>query len=640
MLGPNITELRSWDKRLLRRYRPRYYAIETRCFLCARGPCDLSEKRGKCGQTLETYLARRALILGVTGASAHASHARDALEEAIRHLGKDYPINLGEWVGIKMPITEVVTGLRPERIEELLPVMDYIDAQIVRLLASTHFGGESDVIDLESKLLHAGTMDILSMEIADTIQILRHGFPVGSAEDRFVRVDRGYRTQRPLILCIGHNSIVAQRIIEKVSSMGLDDAIDIVGLCCTAHDMVRGKGGVIAGNMIDQVHFIKGSKPDVIVIDQQCIRLDLRDITEGFLISTSDLCISGFKNMTDAPLESIIDYARKGNERQFFISDCKKAADVAIILSQIKSVSPHLELRKDGLKGDLRPGRGPVDDYEIKGTGPSVILGEIPGIVAFVGCPSYLHSRDSINRMIELLLERGYIVITSGCAAIDIALGGLFKRFRDIFDSGGLINTGSCVSSSHIIGALIKISSIFLQRKLDRNYIEIADYILNRVGAVIVMWGAITPKAFAASTGANRLGIPVIMGPQGKKFGRTLEGYREVGVVRDERSGKEVNILTPHELFTVAEAIEELFVKAVKLCMRPNDTTSGRRRKLENYIELSNLLSGFMPDDIVDYVRVIEDIPVTYREAIQPSLEKMGWIPSFIPEPTILDTEN
>lgn len=62
MLGPNITELRSWDRKLLRRYSPSYHAIESRCFLCARGPYDLSERRGGCGQTLETYLARISLL--------------------------------------------------------------------------------------------------------------------------------------------------------------------------------------------------------------------------------------------------------------------------------------------------------------------------------------------------------------------------------------------------------------------------------------------------------------------------------------------------------------------------------------------------------------------------------------------------
>lgn len=200
----------------------------------------------------------------------------------------------------------------------------------------------------------------------------------------------------------------------------------------------------------------------------------------------------------------------------------------------------------------------------------------------------------------------------------------------------GSVNTGSCVTSAHIIGALIKMASIFLHRRLSRNYTEIADYILNRVGAVIVMWGATTPKAYASSAGANRLGIPVVIGPQGYKFGRTLEGCKEKGWIWDVRGKEKVKILIPSSLFVIAETINDLLLKAIRLCMRPNDTTSGRQRKIENYIELSLELLGSLPLDIPDYVRVLDDIPSRYRDMISPVLEKSGWMESFVPEPTIL----
>ncbi len=116
------------------------------------------------------------------------------------------------------------------------------------------------------------------------------------------------------------------------------------------------------------------------------------------------------------------------------------------------------------------------------------------------------------------------------------------------------------------------------------------------------------------------------MGYQGLAFGRTLSGNRGDGDVLDMRSGKMVNILNPSDLFVVAETMEDALIKTVRLCMRPNDTTEGRRRKLFNSL----------PDDIVDYIRVFEDIPAKYKEALRHVLEKRGWSPSFIPEPTIL----
>lgn len=50
-------------------------------------------------------------------------------------------------------------------------------------------------------------------------------------------------------------------------------------------------------------------------------------------------------------------------------------------------------------------------------------------------------------------------------------------------------------------------------------YEEIADYIINRVGAVIIPWGAFTQKAFATAAGSARLGIPVIFGSSGERYG-------------------------------------------------------------------------------------------------------------------------
>ncbi|GAB4407221.1 MAG: CO dehydrogenase/acetyl-CoA synthase complex subunit alpha [Thermodesulfovibrionales bacterium] len=749
-IGFGAADMRKWDMTLFERYPPRYHPVNHACCLCALGPCDLNKgRRGACGQEQETFLSREALLIAVTGAAAHAAHARDIVERLLSEHGPDLALDLGEWVDLMMPIARIVTGVKPRRLGDLIPIMDYINGQIVRLLSAAHFGGESSFLDLESKTLHAGTMDILAMEIADVAQISGYGFPKGEQETQVTPIGvNNLSRHKPLILCIGHHSDVGQRLINRIDEEGLDTAIELAGICCTAHDMIRGyvsrrkleegsdrsvNGLRIIGNMRDQLRFIRTGSADVVVVDQQCVRIDLLSEalrTGAFFIATSDQSCAGLPDETSRDPEELASEIIDRPVRAVFISDPDRAARLALAIArrygrvarpsdnktevsiwetagpcnncglcsrhcpvnlpvakavftvgefinanhEITDYSsalpveqafgeipsrciacgrcesacpgkiPVMTLIGSSTKttsennGSIRIGRGPIDDYEIKRTGPSIVLGDIPGVVAFLACPEYHDSRDSVSYMARMLTERGYIVLTAGCAAMDIGIDNLYQRFKGAFEGGSIINLGSCVSASHAIGSLIKVASIFLHRDLDRNYTEIADYILNRVGAVAVMWGGITPKAFAASAGANRLGIPVIFGPQGYKFRRTLEGRGGRYPVFDARSGQRVAAgLSPSHLSVVSKTREDALVQIARLCIRPNDTTWGRQRKLRNYIELSEKLLGEMPHDLADYTRVVEDLPEDRREDLMHALIAKEWQPSFIPDPTLLE---
>jgi len=215
-----------------------------------------------------------------------------------------------------------------------------------------------------------------------------------------------------------------------------------------------------------------------------------------------------------------------------------------------------------------------------------------------------------------------------------------YEEFPGAFDAGCLANVGSCVANSHIAGAAIKIASIFAKRNLRGNYEEIADYILNRVGAVGVAWGAMSQKAAAIASGFWRLGIPVVVGPHGAKYRRMLLGRKdrqEDWYVYDARTGNRVYVgPAPEHLFYAAETKEEATVMVAKLCMRPNDTTKGRAIKLTHHIDLHKRLYGTLPDDVELFVRTIADIPITMKDEIMYFLQKKGWKEGTVPDPTLL----
>jgi acetyl-CoA decarbonylase/synthase complex subunit alpha len=188
----------------------------------------------------------------------------------------------------------------------------------------------------------------------------------------------------------------------------------------------------------------------------------------------------------------------------------------------------------------------------------------------------------------------------------------------------------------------MKIASIFGRRILRGNYEEIADYTLNRIGACGVAWGAMSQKAASIATGCNRLGIPVIIGPQGSKYRRLYLGRREDEKsyeVIDARSGeRSVAVAQPEHLIYAAESMEEALVLTAKLCLRASDTTKGRMIKLLHYTDLSKKVYGRLPEDLTLYIRTEADVPITFKDEIIEFLKRKDWHPAEKPsiDPTLL----
>jgi len=729
---PSITSLREWDSKLLQRYKPFYMPFCDVCCLCTFGKCDLTEeKRGACGINMAAQQSRIVLLACCIGASAHITHARHLVDHLIEDLGREHPIDVGGVsVELEAPITRLVCGIRPRTLGDLEDVLSYMERQTTQLLSATLTGQEGSNLDFESKVFHAGMIDHVGLEVADIAQIAGYGFPKADPEAPLAEIGFGtIDATKPVILVIGHNVPPAVSIMNYLTDKGLQGEIEVTGLCCTAHDATRyGPKAKIVGPISWQLRFIRSGIPDVIVVDEQCIRADSLVEAQRIkapLIATSEVDCFGLPNRTNDPSEEIVKDLLSGNVPGALILDPAKAGEVAVKTAMIiaptrrkfKAIPDVDEIIKgartcrrcddcrracpndlampeaviEAANGNLeklaslyeecigcgrcesacpvdlplhsfivkaaekklkeekfkiRVGRGAIQDLEIREVGNPIVMGEIPGVVAFVGCPNYAKSANETAEMAMEFAKRRYIVLTSGCAAMSASMfrdeegKSPYEIYPGIFDAGGLLNVGSCVANSHIAGAAIKIASIFARRKLRGNYEEIADYILNRVGAVGVAWGAMSQKAAAIASGFWRLGVPVIVGPHGAKYRRMLLGREDIvedWYVYDARTGDKVYVgPTPEHLFYAAETKEEALVMAAKLCMRPNDTTRGRSIKLTHYIDLSRRLYGVMPDDIHLFVRTLADVPITMRDEIIKILEEKGWRENVIPDPTLL----
>lgn len=721
---PSIARLRKWDHILLNRYKPLYLPYCDLCCLCTYGRCDLSRgKRGSCGIDLSEQQSRLVTLVCAIGASTHAAHARELLDKLISKHGEDTPIDLGGEVYVEMPITRLVTGVKPRTLGDLQVVLDYVEKQIVHVLASVHTGQEGSWIDYESKVLHLGTMDHLALEVADVTQVVSLGMPKADPNSPLVELGIGVvDSSKPVILVIGHNVLPSAAIIDYLEIMGIRDKVEVCGLCCTAHDLTRyeKKRARIIGPISWQLRFIRTGVPDVIVIDEQCIYTNVLEEARrinAVLIATSEKAMRGLPDRTNADIDQIVEELATGKIPGALILNEEVAAQVAVkvalrisdqrskykwsLLSEEKVVDyakkcsqcrncerncpQNLQISvamKSASNGDLtrlaslydvcfacrrceydcpreipvlslilassrsrainekykcRVGRGPIQDTEIRAVGRDIVLGTIPGVVAFVGCANWPEGAKDVAYMAREFATRRFIVLASGCSAMAISMfkneegRTPYEEFSGVFEAGGIINVGSCVSNSHIAGAVVKIANIFAKLPLRANYVEIADYILNRVGAVGVAWGAMSQKAAAIASGFWRLGVPVIVGPHGLKYRRMLLGDEknsESWAVYDALTGEKTHVEpAPLHLFYAAESLEEAMVTVPKLCIRPADTPQGRAIKLTNYVSIYKQFYGSdkLPEDIHLYIRTEADIPITYKDEIMEYLKITGW---------------
>jgi len=476
------------------------------------------------------------------------------------------------------------------------------------------------------------------------LRFVRNGIPdVIVTDEQCIRADiliEAQKVKAPLIATNPKNS-------QGLSNRTLDSADEIV------RDLVEGKSpgafivdpekvGEVAVRVAMEVA-PKRNKFKVIPVKKEIINAAKR-------CTKCDQCRRACPN--DLPIPEAMEAAAKGDLQKFAdlydscigCGRCEGVCPKDLLPHTMMIGASRSKIKEE--KSKIRVGRGAIQDIEIRRVGSPIVLGEIPGIVAFVGCSNYPGSWKDVGSMVDEFAKRRYIITASGCSAMSIANYkneegvGLYETYSGVFDAGGLVNVGSCVANAHITGAAIKIASIFAKRKLRANYEEIADYIHNRVGAVGVAWGAMSQKAASIASGCWRLGIPVIVGPHGSKYRRMLLGRKdreEDWYVLDARSGKRVYAgPTPEHLFCTAETKEEAMVMIPKLCMRPNDTTKGRAIKLNHYIDLHRRLYGILPDDIHLFVRSVADIPITMKDEVMAVLKEKGWKEGEIPDPTLV----
>jgi len=490
------------------------------CKNCFQGPCRIISNKGVvkgiCGATSDVIVARNLLRMCAAGASSHVDHAREVVLtlDAIVHgkapgyrikdkaklraiakaLGKPYkgPIKkVAEFV-VKEALEDFrrqhgvfhikgegeylnwlkinATKERQETWKKLRILPINADLEISRAQHVTTIGNDADPVSLLLQTLKIGLVDgYAGLHLATNLQDVLFGVPTLVKSE----VNLGVMKEDYVNIAVhGHVPLLSEKIVEwakklekeakKVGAKG----INVIGVCCTGHEVLMRHGIPHATHIIESELPIVTGALEAMVVDTQCIYPSLQDVASCYhtkIITTMIAKIPGAvhipfkvenadKAARQIVLEAVNNFKNRG--KNILIPKEKTELIAGFSVETILSVLSKLN-KKDPLK--------PLID--------NIINGNILGIVAVVGCRNVkLRGEKFAEKMIKILLKNNVLVVATGCIAHAAAQEGLMRpeateRFAGktlkavltaIGKANGLpcippvLHMGSCVDNSRI----------------------------------------------------------------------------------------------------------------------------------------------------------------------------------------------
>jgi len=485
------------------------------CRNCSMGPCRVDPfedgpQTGICGADADTIAARNLVRMIAGGAAAHSDHGRDiahTFKMAVESDTCDYMIKderklkeVAARYGIKIEgrqIKEIASDLseavmtdfgrqegtlvsaaayappaRQKVWKELGVTPRSIDREIVEIMHRTHIGVGSDYKNLVKQGLRACLSDgwggsLVATELSDILfggpKPIRFGANLGVLEAKQVNiVVHGHEpTLSDIVVAVSQEP----ELIKMAKDRGAE-GINIVGMCCTANEILMRHGIPVAGNFLQQELAIMTGAVDVMLVDVQCIMPALGSLSGCFhtrLITTSPKCkIAGAEHI-EFHEDRAVEIAReiiKISIENFTNRKSKvripKITERGIAGFTTENIFYHLGGR---FRGSYRP----LND--------GIISGRLRGAAGVVGCnnPKQVHDYGHVT-MIKELIKNDVLVVSTGCGAIAAGKAGLMrpeaaakycgKGLQEICETVGIppvLHVGSCVDNSRILTILANV---------------------------------------------------------------------------------------------------------------------------------------------------------------------------------------
>jgi carbon-monoxide dehydrogenase catalytic subunit len=487
------------------------------CSVCAMGPCrvplprgkgetseEKRKRRGVCGATAETIVARNFARKIAAGAAAHSDHGRRVTEaflavaegkapgyeikddQKLLQLALDLGIKIGDRSNneIAIEIGEILLNEFGKQEGELLflkraPLKRQelwrrlgvaprgIDREVVEIMHRTHMGVDQDYQNLLLQGVRTALADGWGGSmIATDLQDVMFGTPAPVAgqinlgvlkEDEVNLIIHGHEPQLAEML-----AVVSQdpEMIEYAKSKGAK-GINLGGMCCTANEIIMRHGVPIVGNFLQQELAIVSGAIEAMVVDVQCIMQGIAEVAKCYhtkIITTDTRSkIDGAIHMefedqnavetAKAIVKAAIDNFPNRKENVYI----PKKHKTDLIAGFSHETINYL------LGGLFRASYRPLND--------NIINGRIRGVAGVVGCNNARVTHDDVHvTMVKELIKNDVLVLQTGCAAMACAKVGLMvpeaaaeyagEGLASVCEAVGIppvLHLGACVDNSRIL---------------------------------------------------------------------------------------------------------------------------------------------------------------------------------------------
>ncbi|GAB6172410.1 anaerobic carbon-monoxide dehydrogenase catalytic subunit [Paradesulfitobacterium aromaticivorans] len=492
------------------------------CRRCLQGPCRITfngtkgAKRGVCGATADQIVARNLLSLIVEGTTPHVEHAREVLHTFLEAAqgkaaydikGKDKLLSIAKKLGITVDhrgldevakevaliaLTDfqqqsgVANWLRlraqdksVETWERLNILPSNAHLEIANAINKTAMGCESDPVSLLLAIMRMGLVEgydglHLSTDLQDilfgTPRLVKTQYRMGVIKEDYVN-----------IAVHGHIPMVSEKVLEwsrKLNHEARDlgaKGINIVGICCSANELLMRQGVSVATNYASQELAIITGALEAMVVDAQCIMPGLAQVAECYhteLISTlPNIRIEGASHVDWTPEEA----DKMGEEIVRRALSHYSERDASKVQIPPDTVEAYVGFSTEQITELLSTLNG---EDPLKPLVSAIVDGDILGVVAIVGCTNPKVKQDWANTEVaKELLKNNVLVVASGCSAHSLGKNGLLspdglrycgsklaKVLTAIGQANGLpalppaLHMGSCVDNSRIDDLLIALA--------------------------------------------------------------------------------------------------------------------------------------------------------------------------------------
>ncbi len=536
------------------------------CRHCLQGPCRIDPfgvtgpKYGICGASADVIVARglaRNIAAGTASHSAHAKHLAHTMLKFSRGEAPDYSIKdkdkfnavldrvgitrdgksdqelagelaqlaLAEFSEREEPPVWLKTTITPGRMakfRELGLIPHGLDSGVADVMHRTTNGVDADAVNILLGAIRCAIGDYTGMYLATDLSDILFGTPTPV----MAKANLGVLKENAVNVAVhGHNPVLSEIIVAEAEGMkaeaqaaGAPEGINLVGICCTGHEVMMRHGIPTATNSLSQELAIVTGALDAAVVDYQCIMPSLPEVAAQYhtaIITTMSIAkIAGATHIefdekhAGEKAREILRLAIEAFKKR----DPAKINIPAVTNDALAGLSAEAIVKVLSLVNPDDPLQPLIDN---------IVNGNILGACLFAGCNDVKITQDkNFVELVKGLAAENVLILCTGCAAGSFARHGLLtpaateKYAGDglkavltaLGQAAGLggplpmaLHTGSCVDNTRAAGIAVALA----------NKLEVD---VSQLPVVATAPEAAMEKAVSIGTWAVAMGLPTHVG--------------------------------------------------------------------------------------------------------------------------------